>query len=455
MFIFDIPCFAESKKNATEIAGNASATDADYLPSDAPSIKSSAAIVMDIDTGDVLYEKNAHQQLYPAQITKILTCLLALEKGNVNDSITISDSVMSQFDPNTSFVGLEAGETVSLNDLIYGMILSSGDECALSIAEYLGGSTEDFASLMNKKASQLGCMDSNFIDPNGNHYSDHYSSCYDMALIGKAAYQFPEFKKIISSQYYCIPKTNKSKERGLWQDNRLIYVENGKFYYEFSTGGKAGYTDEAEGTLISFAERDGRRLCCVVMKCDPSTDTYLDTIKLYNFCYTKYKLCKPLIEFEINQINADNSTMLADYYNDLNHSLPKYYVNQSYSFYIRSFISDNDIEKKVELFDKAVDNKVGKIQFIYEGQILGEADINIDMPYVNASSTDSIKTKQKSPEKESKILLYTKRIIVVLLILIILVLTTLVVLKIRKILQIKETKKNIKYFPISKDKRKE
>ena len=455
VLIFDIPCYAGSIKSATDIPGNASATDADYLPSDAPSIKSSAGIVMDIDTGDILYEKNSHQQLYPGQITKVLTCLLALEKGNVNDSITISDSVMSQFDPETSFVGLKEGEKVSLNDVLYGMMLSSGDECALSIAEYLGGSTDDFASLMNKKASDLGCKESSFVDPNGNFNNDHFSTCYDMALIGKAAYQFPEFKKIISSQYYCIPKTNKNKERGLWMENRLIYVENGKFYYEFSTGGKSGYTDEGEGTLISFAERDGRRLCCVVMKCDPSTDTYLDSIKLYNFCFTKYKLCKPLIEYDINQVNTEDSTILTDYYNDLTHNLPKYYVNQPYSFYIRSFIKDTDIESKVEIFDKTVDNKAGKIEFLYEGQVLCEADISIDMPYVNASSTDSIKTNQKTPEKESKIVRWTKRIIIVLLILIILVLTLLVVLKIKKILQIKETKKNIKYFPISKDKRKE
>lgn len=455
LFVFSIPCYASTSLDVTDIAGNASATDAQYLPSDAPKINAVSAIVMDIDTGDILYEKSPHQQLYPASITKVLTCLLAIEQGDENDILTVSSEVMSQVEAGSSSIGLEAGEQLSLKDALYGMMLNSGNECALSIAEYLGGSTQGFSDMMNEKAKSLGCKDSHFVNPNGLQDENHYTSAYDMALIGRAAYQYPEFKILISSQSYTIPATNQNEERPLWQENRLLYEGNGEYYYEYSTGGKTGYTEAALATLISFAERDGRRLCCVVMRCEPTTESYLDSIKLYNFCFNKYKLCKPLVDYDVNAVNNENYTILSDYYNDLTHSLPKYYVNQSYSFYIRSFISDEEIEKKVIFFDKPVDNKAGMIQFLYEGQKYGEVEITVDMPFVNASSTDALRNKKREPAKESKILKWAKRIIVISLVLIILLLTLLLILRIRKVIQIKETKRNIKYFPISKDKRKE
>ena len=453
--VFSFPCYAETSFGVTGIAGNASATDADYLPSDAPKINAASAIVIDIDTGDILYEKSPHAQLYPASITKVLTCLLAIEKGDENDILTVSNSVMSQVEEGSSAIGLEAGEQLSLKDALYGMMLNSGNECALSIAEYLGGSTEGFSDMMNERAKKLGCTDSHFVNPNGLQDEEHYTSAYDMALIGRAAYQYPEFKILISSQSYTIPATNMNEERPLWQENRLLYEGNGEYYYEYSTGGKTGYTEAALATLISFAERDGRRLCCVVMRCEPTTESYLDSIKLYNFCFNKYKLCKPLINYDVNDVNTNNYTILSDYYNDLTHSLPKYYVNQTYSFYIRSYISDEEIEKKVIFYDKPVDNKAGTIQFLYDGQKYGEVEITVDMPYLDASSTDALKSIQKEPMKDSKILIWAKRIIVILLILIIAVLTLLFIIRVRKVIQIKETKKNIKYFPISKDKRKE
>ena len=173
-------------------------TDAAYLPYDAPEINAHAAIVMDLDTGDILYEKNPHERMYPASITKVLTCLIAIEQGNVNDVLTVSDSVMAQVEEGSSSIGLVAGEQLTLKDALYGMMLNSGNECALSIAEYIGGSTEGFADIMNKRAKEIGCTDTHFVNPNGLHNEDHYTSCYDMALIGHIAYQYLEFKTLIS-----------------------------------------------------------------------------------------------------------------------------------------------------------------------------------------------------------------------------------------------------------------
>lgn len=459
-----IPVNAESENNTqqgftshqvTDIAGNGTVTDAAYLPYDAPEINAHAAIVMDLDTGDILYEKNPHERMYPASITKVLTCLLAIEQGNVNDVLTVSDSVMAQVEEGSSSIGLVAGEQLTLKDALYGMMLNSGNECALSIAEYIGGSTEGFADIMNKRAKEIGCTDTHFVNPNGLHNEDHYTSCYDMALIGHIAYQYPEFKTLISSQLYTIPETNKNESRDLWQENRLIYSGNGEYYYEYCTGGKTGYTMDALATLISFAERNGRRLVCVVMRCDPTTESYLDSIKLFNFCFTKYKICKPLTDYDINRKNKIESVILEDFYNDMDHELPIYGVNQDYSFYIRSHIADSEIEKEFVYHSTPVNGTAGNILFKYNGQTLGSTSISVDIPTIIATSTDAITKKQKEPKKEEKINIFLKRVIVIFLILIIICLTIIITVKIRKFMQMRKTKRTVKYFPISKDKRRQ
>ena len=442
---------------ATDIAGNASVTDAGFVPADAPEITSQAAIVMDLDTGDVLYEKASHQVMYPASITKVLTCLLAIENGNVNDTITVSQSDMDQVEDGSSAIGLQAGEQLTLKDALYGMMLNSGNECALAIADYIAGSTEQFADLMNKTAKNLGCTDSHFCNPNGLHNQDHYTTCYDMALIGKAAYQYPEFKKLISSQSYTIPETNMNVERPLWQENRLIYSGNEEYYYQYCTGGKTGYTLDALATLISFAERDGRRLVTVVMRCDPTTDSYLDTIKLDEFCFSHYRLCKPLIDYTFqNNFQStyyENSDILTNFYNDLEHRDFRYYVNQDYSFYIRSFINDSDITMETEYYDRITDDKRGKITFSYDGSVLGETEILVERPAIEASSTDALRNVVPEEDVEVTYMKWLKRIIVILIILIIIFLVILLIVKIHKRLQYYQSKRSVRYYPISKDAR--
>ncbi len=441
------------QKSAVEIGGNATSTSADIAPSDAPNINAEAAIVMDVDTGDVLYEKYAHEKHYPASITKVLTCLLAVENGNVNDVLTVSENVMSQVEMDSSRIGLEAGEQLTLRDALYGMMLNSGNECALTIGEYIAGSTENFANMMNERIKSLGCTDSHFVNPNGIHNEDHYTSCYDMALIGCAAYQYPEFKKLISSQTYTIPETNKHEERVLWQENRLIYSGNGEYYYQYCTGGKTGYTESALATLISFSERDGRRFVTVVMKCNPTTESYRDTILLDEFCYNKYKLCKPLVDFTLPSPNSSSTELLTNYYDDLDHEMPLYYINQSYSFYIRSHIDDSEIEKQVEFYDRPIGALAGKIRFFYNGFELGASDITVSVPYILASSTDAIVVEKNKPVPESPLKKNLIRIIIATGIIMAILLIIILYVLIRNAIRRYHTKRTVKYFPVSRDMR--
>ena len=438
-----------------DIAGNSTSTDATgYSPADAPEINAQAAIVMDIDTGDILYEKDAYSAYYPASITKVLTCLLAVENGNVNDELTISQAVMDQTEKGSSSIGLATGEKLTLRDALYGMMLNSGNECALAIAEHIAGSTEAFANMMNSTAKSLGCVNSNFVNPNGLHDQYHYTCCYDMALIGQKAYQYPEFKTLVGSQTYTIPETNLNEERVLWQENRMLYSGNGIYYYPYCTGGKTGYTLDALATLITFAEQGGKRLVCVVMRCNPTTDSYLDSIKLYDYCFDKYRLCKPLANYEFKEVNEEDSTLLENFYDDLDHTMPTYYVNKDMQFYVRSFVADDDITVEDTFYEEPIDGLAGNIRLLYTDRFLKSADITVTIPVIEATSTDALKEQSEEPEtKKTDYVKWLKRACILMLALILILLIAIIVSKIDQWLKEKETKRKVKYFPRNRDHR--
>ncbi len=443
---------ATLKRQAIDIAGNATETDAGYIPADAPSINASAAIVMDIDTGDILYEKKSHDHYYPAGMTKVVTAMVSMEQANMNDTITISENVMNQITENTSVVGFKLGEVISVRDAVYSIMFAASTDASLALSEHIAGSSSDFAELMNKRIEEMGLKDTHFTNSTGIQNEDHYTSAYDMAIIGRQAYQYPEFRTMISSLSYTIPKTNKRDEYTLWTENLQIYGSS-DYFYKYCTGGKTGYTDAALFTLMSFVERDGRRLVSVVMKCDTSSDMYYDTRNLCNFCFDNYRLCKPLLNYNINKDISKDNSLLDNYYSDLNHDLPIYYVNQNYSFYVRSNVDDSMIEKNIELSDTIINNNAGKISFYYNGTYYGESDIEIDIPLVEASSTDAIKKVKDEPGKKIIILDILKILIPVIIILILFILVLVLIKKIRKELQLHHARSNAKYFPIKRDTR--
>ena len=156
-------------------------------------VQSASAVVMDMNTGTFLYSKNAYEKRYPASITKIMTAMVALENGNLDDEITFDESVYD-LEEGSSHVGIQPGEKMTLRHALYALMLESANDAGVGIAEYLGGSLEGFAELMNKKAEELGCVNTHFTNPHGLHNENHYTCAYDMALIAQAAYEIPEFR---------------------------------------------------------------------------------------------------------------------------------------------------------------------------------------------------------------------------------------------------------------------
>lgn len=225
---------------------------------DKPLIVGEAAIVMDVKTGTIIYEKNAHKILEPASTTKIMTGILALEKGDTSD-IVITDE--EAFLADGSSIYLKEGESLTLEQMLYGMLLNSGNDAAVAIAKHIAGDIPTFTDMMNKKASEIGAKNTHFANPNGLPDKKHFTTAYDLALISRYAMRnLPEFRKIVSTKTHIIPWQGEEWDRQLINHNKLLWN------YEGANGIKTGYTSSAGQTLVASAARGNQELIAVVLK---------------------------------------------------------------------------------------------------------------------------------------------------------------------------------------------
>ena len=259
-------------------------------------VESDAAICMDGNTGAVLYGKNIEKQEYPASITKIMTVLLALENGNLDDTVTFSENAVYSIEYGSAHLGLTEGEELTLEQCLYGIMLASANEISNAVAEHIGGSVEKFADMMNQKAEELGCVNTHFVNPNGLHDDNHYTCAYDMALITQAAMKYDKFREIIHTQEYCYPETNLVKEKRYFANHHGMLMDESRAYDGF-IGGKTGYTDEAWNTLVSTAERDGMLLISVVLHANGQDIEYGNTKTVLDYGYNNFK------EVQINNLD--------------------------------------------------------------------------------------------------------------------------------------------------------
>ena len=247
-----------------------------------PSLVSESAVLMDADTGQVLYDKNMHVQRHPASITKIATVICGLENGNLSDKITMSEEAVFSVSRNSSHIALDVGEELTLEEASYAALLVSANEACNGIAEHCGGSIDNFVSIMNQTAKKAGAKNTNFVNANGLRDSRHLTTAYDMACITRYALRNDDFRKIFGTFKYTMAPTNKQPEERPWS-NQHYMISDPAFHYEGVIGGKVGYTTDALCTLVTAAERDGKTLIAVVMKCPQDYDRYHDTEKLFDY----------------------------------------------------------------------------------------------------------------------------------------------------------------------------
>lgn len=255
-----------------------------------PEIGAQSAILMDVNTGSVLYAKNIDEQLYPASITKILTALIAYEKCDMNEMVTFSDEAIHSINwREDANMGINAGDSITMEQCLYGLLVGSANEAAYAIAEHIcgRGNVAQFSDLMNQKAKDLGCTNSHFVTPNGIHDEDHYTSAHDMALIGQAFFSNELLSKMSATTSYHVPQTTTQPREDMivWAKSKL---HPGKEYaYDGLVGTKTGYTDAARQTLVSCAEKNGMKLLCVILK-EESPAQFTDTIELFEYGFQNF-----------------------------------------------------------------------------------------------------------------------------------------------------------------------
>ncbi|MCF8010389.1 MAG: D-alanyl-D-alanine carboxypeptidase [Clostridiales bacterium] len=241
------------------------------------------AILIDAKNGQVLFEKNADMQFYPASTTKVLTGIIALEKTSLNDMVTVTRNAVST---GGTSIGLQQGEKIKMESLLYASLLNSANDASVAIAEYISGSVNDFAQFMNEKTQNLGAQNSHFVNPHGMPDTNHKTTARDLAIISRYAMQNEQFRHIVSMP-------NKEIERNVSKENPHTWMNNHNkllFKYENAIGIKTGYTNAAKHCIVGAACNGSRELIAVVLKSDSQNDMYSDAVTMLDYGFNNYKL---------------------------------------------------------------------------------------------------------------------------------------------------------------------
>lgn len=256
-------------------------------------ITSPSALLMDLNTGKVLYEKNIDKKMYPASTTKVMTAIVVLEHCELSDIATVSKNAVTSITGGYVTANLKVDEELTIEQLLYTLMVGSSNDAAIVLAEHVSGSTSEFAVLMNEKAKEIGCTSTNFVNPNGVHDENHYTTAYDLALIAKYGLKNETFKKLVSTRVYRLPVTNKyTRNDRLFSTTNDLINKNSSHYYKEATGVKTGFTTPAGNCLIASASKNNLNFLTVVLGSESSDNRYLDTRTLFDYGFEKYSMKK-------------------------------------------------------------------------------------------------------------------------------------------------------------------
>lgn len=401
----------------------------EYLQTEAkvPKLYSEAAILMDAKTGEILFQKNGKKKEYPASITKCLTSLVAIENNSLQDTITFSEDAVYDVDVGSSSIARDVGEELTVEQTLYGAMLESANECCNALAEKTAGTKAGFADMMNQKASELGCVNSNFSNPSGLYNKNHYTCVYDMALIVRAGLANDNWRRFSSELIYEIPPTNKKDESFFCRNHHSMV--NGDIPYDNTyytvEGGKTGYTVKCKNTLVTYAKSPatGMELIAVVMRCDDyyyvnghsRSRVYTDTENLFQYGFSNFKVITSAVDFSENEDVAED-----------NYVKKTYELLQPEKFI--SFSAENDCEIVVSnsydensllgtfTFDRDVSsNRWGIYEFISSDNVIASTDVYYSLNQDVTKELFAISNKQANMNRIGQILLCVAIAIIVLL----------------------------------------
>jgi len=308
---------------------------------------SESAILIDADTGQILFEKDMHRVLRPASITKVMTALLALENGELSDTITVSRAALRPIPPDAYKVPFLIGEEITLEQAMYANAMVSAADASNCIAEYIGGTVDNFIELMNERAKELGALNTTFLNAHGMPDDGHLTTAYDMAQIARAAVSTPGFNEIFSTHRYVMPPTNVQQTQRVFRNqNRMM---TGAFVYEDLIAGKTGWTGISQYTLFTAARRDDRTLICIVMRSPKIDDKYKDTTMLLDYGFDEFKR----VDFPIEELENYSFGDTGD--REMN---TEFVVYEAFSCLIPKSLSKDDIKVEYITEDGDVESEL-------------------------------------------------------------------------------------------------
>ncbi len=373
-----------------------------------PLTEAASAVVMDLDTGARLYEKSIYEKRYPASITKIMTGMIIVENCDLNDPISFTENV-GDLEENASNIALQADEEMTVGDAVYALMLESANDAAIGLAEYYSGSVSSFADVMNAKAESLGCVNTHFTNPHGLHNDDHYTCAYDMALIAQAAWNIPKMREIFATTLYHLDETNKSDERYFVMHHDMIQEES-DVYRDWCRGGKTGFTSDAWATLVTFGEKDGQSLVCVVMRELNMGMCYEETNMLMDYGFGSFE--NITLGYDAPE-ESFYQAMDLDYLGSakkLSHverlERPMVTGAQPGTVTVPNGWTQSDLETTGTVSESLT----GTITYSYAGQTLGSSsmrftpvDLSVTLPYQREIDMDEVLIKTEEARKDQEI----------------------------------------------------
>lgn len=342
-----------------------------------PAIGAEAAILIEMNTHTILYAKNIDERLYPASTTKIMTCLLAAQNCDLNDKVTFSHNAVYNVPSDGSNMGMDEGETITLEQAMYGVLVGSANEAASAVGEHVAATlgkeptTESFAQIMNEKAKELGCKNTHFMNANGLYDNNHYTSAYDLALIGCEFFNNEILCKMSSTPTYNIPPSSTQPD-DIWINSKNKLFKNREYAYPYLLGSKTGFVSQSRQTLVSGAQKDGIKLVCVVFM-EETPAQFEDTIKLFNYGFENFK--RLMIDDYETKYSIDNLDLFdtdSDLFGD---STPLMTMEKDSYIVIPATAEFDDVSSKVTYSDEAASDVIATIEYSYSDVCVGTCDI--------------------------------------------------------------------------------
>lgn len=352
-----------------------------------PVVGAESAILMEIETGTILYAKNIHLKQYPASTTKLLTTLIATEQCALDEMVTFSHDAVFDTPRDSSHIAMDVGQAITMEQCLNAILIRSANEVSFAVAEHITGTSDwqVFADIMNERAEELGCLNSHFVNPNGLPDDYHYTTAYDLAMIGRAFFANELLCHITLTKRLEIPASDTLPNAKL-ELNQMAIIPGGSYEYEYLIGCKTGYTNDARSCLVSAAERDGMTLVCVVMH-DEAPYQYEDTRALFEYGFGNFERVN--VAQTETKYDIDNTGLFYGGNDIFGSSTPILSLNRDDYIILPRTVSFEDTESTIS-YNTANENQAAVITYTYHGVDIGSVRVNftVTQPQTHMFDTD-------------------------------------------------------------------